>query len=148
MANIKILVGSVYGNAQDVAEYCEETLVGKGHQVSLLRQPQLEDLLADDSELFLICTSTTGQGEIPDSLLQLYCQMKDRCPPLSGKRYGLITLGDSGYDTFAEAGYLMDGVMQEMSCPRLGEILIIDACETMAPREEAAAWLESWSKLI
>lgn len=148
MANIKILVGSVYGNALDVAESCGEKLVGLSHSVTLLRAPQIENFVADDSDVFLICTSTTGQGEIPDSLMQLYCQLKDRCPPMPTKRYGLIALGDSGYETFAEAGHLMDELMQELQLMRVGEPLLIDACETRTPSEDATVWLESWVELL
>lgn len=148
MANIKILVGSVYGNALDVAESCGEKLVNLSHSVTLLRTPQIENFVADDSDVFLICTSTTGQGEIPDSLLQLYCQLKDRCPPMPTKRYGLIALGDSGYETFAEAGHQMDELMQELQLVRLGEPLLIDACETLSPIEDAGVWLEAWAELL
>ena len=33
MANIKILVGSTYGNASQIAEDCADRLQGLGHQV-------------------------------------------------------------------------------------------------------------------
>lgn len=146
MANIKILVGTVYGNALDVAEMCSEHLQKCGHEVSLLRQPEFEQVVTDDVEVLLVCTSTTGQGEIPDSLLMLYCQLRDRLPRLPNVKYGLIALGDSSYDTFVEAGKLVDSLFQELQMQRLGEALVIDACETREPRDETQPWLDNWVK--
>lgn len=143
MANVKVLVGSVYGNALEVAEMCVEKLVEKGHVATLYRQADIDDIL-EGTDTLLVCTSTTGQGEIPDNLLKLYCQMQDRCPPMPEARYGLITLGDSSYDTFAEAGQLMDALLQKLQLQRVGESLVIDACETMAPCEEAEPWITQW----
>lgn len=146
MANIKILVGTVYGNALDVAEMCFDQLMNKGHQVKLLRQPEFDQVFTDDADVLLVCTSTTGQGEIPDSLLMFYCQLQDRQPIRPELRYGLITLGDSSYDTFAEAGKLIDSLFSQLQFQRLGEPLVIDACESLAPREDAQPWIESWER--
>lgn len=148
MAKIQILVGTVYGNALDVAEMCMQKLEHYGHEVELLRQPDIEDIPADKTDTLLICTSTTGQGEIPDSLLKLYCQLQDRLPLMPNVRYGIITLGDSSYDTFAEAGVLMEALLQELQLQRVGAPLVIDACETMAPCEEAEPWVIGWSDLL
>lgn len=145
MANIKILVGSVYGNALDVAELCREKLADKGHLVELYRQTVVEEVLTDDLEVVLVCTSTTGQGEIPDSLMLFYCQLQDRQPNLDQFKYGLIALGDSSYETFAEAGWLMDELLQKLKMNRVGEPLVIDACETQSPHDEAAPWIDAWS---
>ncbi|WP_297308819.1 flavodoxin [Neptuniibacter sp.] len=148
MANIKILVGTVYGNALEVAELCRDKLTAKEHQVTLYRQADIEDVMADETEIILVSTSTTGQGEIPDSLLKLYCQLQDRSPVMPEVRYGLIALGDSSYDTYAEAGYLMDALLQKLQLQRIGAPLFIDACETRAPCEEAELWIEAWASQL
>lgn len=148
MANIKILVGTVYGNAQDVAEMCRENLLAAGHEVTLLRQATIDEVVMDETEILLVCTSTTGQGEIPDSLLLLYCQLQDKLPDLRHVKYGLISLGDSSYDTYAEAGWLMDELFQKMEMQRIGEPLLIDACETLTPNEPAENWLVGWADSI
>ncbi|WP_415901741.1 flavodoxin [Neptuniibacter sp. QD29_5] len=146
MAVIKVVVGSVYGNALDVAEMCSQKLTELQHSVELLRNPQIDQVVTTETEVVLICTSTTGQGEIPNNLLPLYDQLKDQLPQMSTVKYGVIALGDSSYDTFAEAGYLMDSLMQELHAQKNGDNLVIDACETMAPLEEAEPWLLEWVK--
>ncbi len=147
MAKIKILVGTVYGNALDTAESCADWLRSEGHSVEVLRNPQIDDL-SDPEELLLVCTSTTGQGEIPDELMLLYCQLQDQLPDLQGRQYGLITLGDSSYPTFAEAGYLIQALFQKLQMQCVGEPLIIDACETLTPVEDALPWVQDWANQL
>lgn len=144
MAQIKIVVGTVYGNALEVADMAKEMLTSAGHQADVLRQAALEDVTADGVDVVLVCTSTTGQGDIPSSLVPLYSQLQDTFPSLSHKRYGLIALGDSSYDSFAGAGHQMDELLQSLQMPRVGEMLVIDACETRAPCDKAQPWLEDW----
>lgn len=44
---------------------------------------------------------TTGQGDLPDSIVPLYEGIKDMYQP--HLRYGIIALGDSTYANFAAA---------------------------------------------
>ena len=66
MVDIGIFVGSVYGNAQHVAEQVEEMIAGKGHSVEVFTDPKVEDFKQTKS--VLIVSSTTGQGDIPPNL--------------------------------------------------------------------------------
>jgi len=144
MANIKVLVGSTYGNASQIAEDCTDQLQRMGHTAEMLKEATLDQVL-EAADVYLICTSTVGQGEVPASLLPLYCQLKDQAPDLSSVRYGLIALGDSSYETFAEGGKLMNEVMQELRAKQVGDALFIDSCETPDPDEAAAEWLDIWA---
>ncbi|WP_286237352.1 flavodoxin [Neptuniibacter halophilus] len=148
MAHIKILLGTVYGNAQEVAESAQTLLQALGHQVQVLRQPAYAEVVTEDADVLLVCTSTTGQGELPDSLLPLYVELRDRFPLLPDVRFGLIGLGDSSYDEFAGGGRLMLELLQELQLKQVGEPLWIDACETMNPWEEAEPWLQGWSEQL
>jgi len=147
-AEVTILVGSVYGNSSSVAEECAEILRGEGHQVEVLTLPNVDEVMAKPDSVLLVCTSTTGQGDIPDNLVPLFSELKDRFPLMPGRRYGLIALGDSSYETFADAGKQFDELLQELQAARLGEPLFIDACETADPEGEAITWLQSWKTLL
>ncbi|MBY4676667.1 flavodoxin [Marinobacterium arenosum] len=148
MANIKVVVGSVYGNAQQIAEDGALQLQQMGHQVGVLSNPQLEQLVDDELDVILVITSTTGQGELPDNLLPLYTQLQDRFPLIPEARFGVIALGDSGYPDFAEAGRLMADLLRDLQARPVGETLFIDACETPDADEAAADWLASWGRLL
>lgn len=148
MAAIKILVGSVYGNATEVAENSAEQLKGMGHQVTILNDATVDQLNDNDLDVILVVTSTTGEGEIPDNLLDLYLALKDQMPVMPHARFGMIALGDSGYMNFAEAGKMMNELLIELMVEPLGEALFIDACETEDQDEEVEQWIQQWSALL
>ena len=149
MAQVAIFVGTVYGAAQFVAEEIAEQLNQAGHQARLYMEASLDDFTDPTHDAYLIVTSTTGQGDIPDNLLPLYAALQERFPLLEGKPYGVIALGDSSYgDTFCGAGRQWQALMEELQGRQLEEMLTIDATETMEPEAEARPWLERWlSKL-
>jgi MioC protein len=47
--------------------------------------------------VFLIVTSTYGQGDVPDNAKSFYEDLKAKRPDLSRVRYGVFGLGDRTY---------------------------------------------------
>ena len=148
MANILIITGSVYGGAQFVAEQVEQQLATQ-HQVTVTSTPSLTDLSQSSYDTFLLISSTTGQGDLPDNLVSFYMDARDQMPLIPGKKYGVIALGDRSYgETFCAAGRMMDELFAELQGSKLGERLEIDACETLQPEDEALPWLEQWQQAL
>ncbi|SLM64146.1 MULTISPECIES: flavodoxin [Dickeya] len=145
MAQIGIFVGTVYGNALLVAEEAEKSLTALGHDAKVFEEASLDDWLAYGQHTVLIVTSTTGQGELPESIVPLYAALRDKVGHQPGLRYGLIALGDSSYEHFCGAGHLFDAQLQEMGAKRLGELLEIDAAEHPEPELIACPWVENWA---
>ncbi|MCL7943136.1 flavodoxin [Marinobacter sp. ATCH36] len=144
MASIRILVGSVYGGALLTARALKKNLEQEGHQVIVLENPELEDI-SGNSDPVLICTSTTGQGEVPPNLLPFYLRLREELPQQPGRPFGVIVLGDSSYgDTFCGAGELMEEAFHETSARKVGDTLQIDALETTEPEVEAEPWARQW----
>ena len=141
MANVKFLVGSTYGNAEQIAEDAAEQLNQLGHQSAVLISPIIDDVLTENAEVVVICTATIGEGEIPDNLLPLYDQLREQFPLLPNLKYAVIALGDSSYDHFADAGRQMDELMKELQALDVQDMLVIDACETPDPEEVVAEWI-------
>ncbi|QSP95277.1 flavodoxin [Marinobacter salinisoli] len=145
---IRILVGSVYGGALLTAREIKKDLESRGHRVTVLENPALEDITSNDDAL-LVCTSTTGQGEVPANLLPFYVDLRDRLPQQPGRPFGMIVLGDSSYgDTFCGAGDLMEEALYETAARKVGDTLKIDALETMEPEAEALPWARDWADKI
>lgn len=142
MAKIALMVGSVYGGAQYVAEQALPLLTELGYEVALYEEPKLDEVLAFDPKVWLVITSTTGQGDIPDNLLPFYLDVKNRFPLLTNKQFAVIALGDSSYDTFCGAGEQMRELLSEIQGSELAPMLRIDACETLEPESLALPWLE------
>ncbi|WP_166266602.1 flavodoxin [Marinobacter caseinilyticus] len=144
MTAINIVVGSVYGGALQTARAIHAQLASEGHQALVLETPELADLTANNDPV-LICTSTTGQGEVPPTLLPLYMNLRDTLPLKPGRPFGVIVLGDSSYgDTFCGAGDLMEEVFHEMAGRKVGDTLRIDALETPDPEVIALPWVREW----
>ncbi|SFN09815.1 Flavodoxin [Izhakiella capsodis] len=148
MAEIGIFVGTVYGNALLVAEEAQTQLQEAGHQATLFEAPGLSDWHRYLDKIVLIVTSTTGQGDLPDSIVPLFQGIKDKLGHLPQLRYGIIALGDSSYDCFCGAGKQFDMLLQEQGAKRLEEVLTIDASEYPEPEVISQPWVERWSALL
>lgn len=72
MADIGIFVGTMYGNALLVAEEAEAILSGLGHKAKVFEDPEIQDWEPYSGKYVLVVTSTTGQGDLPDSIVPLY----------------------------------------------------------------------------
>lgn len=148
MTAIRILVGSVYGGALMTAREIRKELEADGHQVTVLEHPKLPDIMSNDEPL-LVCTSTTGQGEIPENLLHFYVDLREQLPQQPGRPFGIIVLGDSSYgETFCGAGELMEEALYETAARKVGDTLRIDAMETTEPESEALPWVRDWIKQL
>ncbi|MEO8165709.1 MAG: flavodoxin domain-containing protein, partial [Betaproteobacteria bacterium] len=91
-----ILVGTQTGVAQLVAQEIELRLDGEDTCITTLPMDELDPGVFEGGGLFLICTSTYGQGDVPDNAKQLYEGLQASRPDLSNVRYGVIGLGDNG----------------------------------------------------
>ncbi|WP_428943921.1 flavodoxin [Pantoea sp. FN060301] len=148
MAQVGIFVGTMYGNSLLVAEEAEPLLTDEGHQVKIFEDPGLDDWQRYADHVVLIVTSTTGQGELPDSIAPLYREMKAKLGHQPALRYGLIALGDSSYDDFCGGGRKFDALLQEHGATRVGDVLMIDASEHPEPEEIASPWVETWARQL
>lgn len=148
MKKVNLVFGTVYGNAQFVAETLEQELVNSGIKAKLWQPYEMAGFIPPQDELLLLICSTTGQGDIPDDLQPWFFELKSLAPYLPELKYGVIALGDSSYDTFCGAGKQLDELFTELGAKRLGERLELDACETMEPEVEAKTWLQSWNQIV
>ncbi|EFL4482249.1 flavodoxin [Escherichia fergusonii] len=148
MAEIGIFVGTMYGNSLLVAEEAEAILTAQGHTVKVFEDPELADWQPYLNKVALVVTSTTGQGDLPDSIVPLYQGIKDQLGFQPDLRYGVIALGDSSYANFCNGGKMFDTLLQDQSAIRVGEMLLIDASENPEPETESNPWVEQWGTLL
>jgi MioC protein len=133
------------GTAQLVAQELELTLEGADTVVKVLPMDGLDAGVFSSGGLFLICSSTYGQGDVPDNAKQLYESLQSARPDLSCVQYGVVALGDRTYaDTFCNGGRRFDKILAELGARRIGEIMLHDASAGTMPEEIAAAWAAGW----
>jgi flavodoxin len=85
---------------------------------------------------------------LPDSLIPLYAHLTQDYPRISGKRYGVINLGDSSYTSFNDAGRMLDAAFADLGAHRLGEPLVLDACSGDNPATLVNLWIHNWAPLL
>lgn len=146
MAEVGIFVGTMYGNALLVAEEAQTILTAQGHIAQVFEDPEVSDWESYQGKYALVVTSTTGQGDLPDSIVPLYQGILDMYQP--HLRYGIIALGDSTYSHFCGGGKRFDALLQEQGAQRIGEMLMIDASEDPEPETVSNPWVEHWATLL
>lgn len=147
--HLVIVSGTVFGTADLVADEAQALLQAAGLQVSRLRSLNLDALLALQAEALLVCTSTTGMGELPEPLVPLFYEMRDRFPLLTGVPFGVIALGDAGYgDTFCQAGEDFRELLLELQAREAEPMLRLDASETVTPETDAEPWLQRFAAAL
>ena len=142
---LNILVGTMTGIAQLVAQEIELRLDADGLTVHTLEMDELTPEVFDRSGVFLICTSTYGQGDVPDNAKDLYDALCTQRPDLSRVRYGVFALGDRTYgETFCFGGKRFDEILGQLGAQRIGEVFLHDASSGILPEDEAAEWIDGW----
>lgn len=143
--SLKILVGTMTGTAELVAEEMMDALEEDGHAVDVEPMDDLDASVFDGGGVFLICTSTYGQGDVPDNAIKLYEDLKSTKPDLSEVRYGVFSLGDRTYaDTFNFGGKKFDEVLSQCGAKRIGAVSTHDASDGTVPEEEGVEWVRAW----
>lgn len=144
MAKVQIIVGTVKGTAWKAAQSAAVILEKLGHEAYVNEETTAQDLMRDPDEILLICSSTTGDGEIPPNIRPVFSALDNEAVNLSGRKYGVIALGDRGYPRFAHAGLLLEDALYRCGGSRIGEILSVDAQVEDRPHVTAALWAKDW----
>ena len=142
---IIILVGTMTGTAQLCAQEMELALDDGETEVETLMMDGLDSSVFAKNSVFLICTSTYGQGDVPDNAKALYEHLQAARPDLSNVRYGVFGLGDRTYaETFNFGGKRFDDILAELGARRVGERHMHDASSGILPEETALEWCQDW----
>lgn len=142
MKSISIFAGSVYGNAQHVAEEVHDMLSAQGVDNEVFTEPDVEDFV--NAESVLVITSTTGQGDVPPNLELFFSDLQDTFPLMNGKPFAVAALGDSSYaDSYCGGGRQFFELLNELQGKSVAEMFEVDAIETLAAEDEVVPWVKS-----
>lgn len=142
---VKILVGTMTGTAEMVAEEMNDVLEEAGHTPEVIAMDDLDATAFDQGKIFLIVTSTYGQGDVPDNAMAFYNALCAEKPDLSGKLYGVYSLGDRTYaETFNMGGLKFDKILTDCGASRIGDVFTHDASSGSLPEEDGIDWVKQW----
>lgn len=142
---VNILFGTQTGNAEAVAldAAAVATANGLAPVVQALDDVELETFAAMSHVIIVI--STYGEGEMPDNA-ELFWQAlsADTAPRMETLSFGILALGDTGYDDFCQAGKLIDMRLEQLGAQRFATRLDCD----IDFEDPAANWIaESLPKI-
>ena len=142
--NILILVATMTGTAlmaaEDIADYCNNNDI----KTRILEMDNINiNELIDSKVPVLVCSSTYGQGDVPDNAQNFYNDLKKKSPDLSHIKYALFGLGDMTYrDTFAYGGKKISDLFNNLNAIQLGNAFYHDASDGTLPEEVAVKWFK------
>jgi MioC protein len=149
MLNVHILVGTMTGIAQLVAQEIELAFAGPELGIDVAFMDALDRRVFEQPGVFLICTSTYGQGDVPDNAKAFYADLGACRDSLAHVHYGVFALGDSTHvGTYCFGGKRFDEVLSARGARRIGEVMEHNASGGTLPEDVAIEWFPQWLQQV
>lgn len=142
MSNFQIIVGSMLGGSEYVAEACQAEIEARGDTTTLHLVPKLADI-SYKNQTWLICTSTHGAGDYPDNIKDFVIDLEKTDQDLSTTSFIIIGIGDSNYDTFCFAAKNIENLLLSKGLKALSAAKLYDMQQALDPEEDAPQWIST-----
>ncbi|MFM1642070.1 assimilatory sulfite reductase (NADPH) flavoprotein subunit [Aeromonas salmonicida] len=137
--SLTILYGSQTGNAKGVASAIQAQAQARGLPVTLTSMADYKPKQLKKETHLLVVVSTYGEGEPPESAVDLFEQLKKgKVGKLEGLKFAVLGLGDSSYEFFCQTGQDFDSLLTKAGADRIHELASLD----VDYQEAAKAWGE------
>ncbi|MEL1217980.1 assimilatory sulfite reductase (NADPH) flavoprotein subunit [Aeromonas hydrophila] len=137
--NLTILYGSQTGNAKGVASAIKAQAEARGLPVTLTSMADYKPKQLKKETHLLVVVSTYGEGEPPESAVDLFEQLKKgKVGKLEGLKFAVLGLGDSSYEFFCQTGKDFDSLLTKAGADRVHELASLD----VDYQDAAKAWGE------
>ncbi|MGY6038499.1 assimilatory sulfite reductase (NADPH) flavoprotein subunit [Aeromonas sp. AE23HZ002T15] len=143
--SLTILYGSQTGNAKGAAAVIQKQAEALGLPVTLVSMADYKPKQLKKESHLLVVVSTYGEGEPPESAVDLFEQLKKgKIGKLEGLKFAVLGLGDSSYEFFCQTGKDFDGFLAKAGAERIHDLASLD----VDYQEAAKAWGEQAVKAI
>jgi sulfite reductase (NADPH) flavoprotein alpha-component len=124
--SLVVAYGSDMGTAEYIAmQFCDDArAVGIETTEIELNQLPVTDL--QTATHFVVVTSTFGDGEFPDNANLFWESLHASTDRLEHLHFAVLSLGDSSYELFCNAGILLDTRLEELGAVRLADRVDVD----------------------
>ncbi|MBS4723377.1 MULTISPECIES: assimilatory sulfite reductase (NADPH) flavoprotein subunit [Aeromonas] len=125
--SLTILYGSQTGNAKGVATAIKAQAEARGLPVTLSSMADYKPKQLKKESHLLVVVSTYGEGEPPESAVDLFEQLKKgKIGKLDGLKFAVLGLGDSSYEFFCQTGKDFDDFLAKAGAERIYELASLD----------------------
>lgn len=125
--SLTILYGSQTGNAKGVASAIKAQAEARGLPVTLASMADYKPKQLKKESHLLVVVSTYGEGEPPESAVDLFEQLKKgKLGKLAGLKFAVLGLGDSSYEFFCQTGKDFDNFLATAGAERIYELASLD----------------------
>ncbi|MFM5741507.1 assimilatory sulfite reductase (NADPH) flavoprotein subunit [Aeromonas veronii] len=137
--SLTILYGSQTGNAKGVATAIKAQAEARGLPATLASMADYKPKQLKKESHLLVVVSTYGEGEPPESAVDLFEQLKKgKIGKLDGLKFAVLGLGDSSYEFFCQTGKDFDDFLAKAGAERIYELASLD----VDYQDAAKAWSE------
>ncbi|MCC0091021.1 assimilatory sulfite reductase (NADPH) flavoprotein subunit [Aeromonas veronii] len=137
--SLTILYGSQTGNAKGVATAIKAQAEARGLPATLASMADYKPKQLKKESHLLVVVSTYGEGEPPESAVDLFEQLKKgKVGKLGGLKFAVLGLGDSSYEFFCQTGKDFDNFLASAGAERIYELASLD----VDYQDAAKAWGE------
>ncbi|MEM9724453.1 MAG: flavodoxin domain-containing protein [Pseudomonadota bacterium] len=141
----------LYGTESSTAELlCDDlqAAVEEGNETSIANMEDVDASTLEAEPLYILVSSTYGNGEVPASAEEFYKTLTEQKPDLSHVRFAIFGLGDTSFDeTFNHGSEKIMNAMVACGAKMIGERGVFDASSGDMPEDVGVPWLEGIVKL-
>ena len=130
MDKITIIFGTEMGTAAGCATDLSKRLKDCNLENEVIDMEDYDHARLSDKGLLIVAISTAGIGAPPSNARALYSHLADDKPDIAGRKFAVLSLGDSYRTPFAQCGKDFDRMLEE-----LGGTRIIDRIDCDGPVE-------------
>lgn len=117
---ITIIYGSQTGNAETCAYDAGDAAKALGFSPVIMDMNDVVLANLAQVERLLVCTSTYGEGEMPDNATSLWEEISaSDAPSFSNTKFSVLALGDTSYDDFCLSGQQWDERLEQLGATRV-----------------------------
>lgn len=117
---ITLISASQTGNARRLAEQLRDNLVANKLNVDLLSASEYKFKQIHKATTLIIIASTQGEGEPPEEAIAFYKYLKSKkAAQMKETSFAVLSLGDSSYEQFCQAGKDFDERIAQLGATRL-----------------------------
>jgi sulfite reductase (NADPH) flavoprotein alpha-component len=107
--SVLVIHSSQTGHAEQLAQQTAHALQAERIAARAIALEAVDAQMLGSARRALFIASTTGEGDPPDSALGFIRHVMAEAPELGDLQYGLLALGDRGYQNFCAWGRRLDG---------------------------------------